>query len=735
MAAPPAMPVEDPQAAKSGSTSTPSDDVAKVPPSGSVDTDGVAPAGTLSFREHLADQFEVIWCQRSEHSLRVLERLAESLKKRAQVERAYADGLAACAEQVQVDPQDGSVHESVDAVMINLRNRGEQSIELADEVEFDIVLMFEEVVKQHKEVSKRISSDVQVLQKHVKDTREEHDQLSASYFTTCTEAEQVCNELIYNSTLKPAERIKLSSRALSLSKQARSAEHQYLQSIEKVNAARSLFDRQMPTILDTLQEMEDKRSKCIKDGLRKLAVYEASWLRNLQYDLESTASSAINADPERDLQEFIRRQQGQSTPAAEAETVLEAKHFWELSSIAEAVERPVDKAKKWIEEKRDTLAEKAAEALPTGDTSGGKASSDQVEELRPTIRSLLARDASVATVDMLASRLDSVHESLEESRGRCVFVQAMRLEAAHWVDQLDSATREKEEAANGGGVIPIQISPSTFDTIVSLWTTALDACEDQNDAFCAKDLMILGNYLRSIDNEKPTSVFGHIYSHSLWSKVSIWEEMLYIGICEAYAAQTLDRRNLAAGTEFVCVAMTSYLQFFVRYMMSFGIKIEQCRSCVRRTLQRNASLLGVPVDIYAGLLLECAKEEMSSSPAAVQPSAANTPRTMADNGSTASGNSTAVSSGVSAGGGDGGSDTGSLSDKGGRDQLAAEDPFEAMAFGLQADGQPSEPGSASVSSTPRSEEAGVAGHGENAESEDKAVEALVKKRVTDDVFA
>ena len=61
-----------------------------------------------------------------------------------------------------------------------------------------------------------------------------------------------------------------------------------------------------------------RRGQCLRDGLRKLAVYETSWLRNMQrlvherackvsarYDLEGVAKAAEDCDALRELQSFI----------------------------------------------------------------------------------------------------------------------------------------------------------------------------------------------------------------------------------------------------------------------------------------------------------------------------------------------------------------------------------------------------------------------------------------------
>eukprot|EP00439_Symbiodinium_sp_Y106_P049440 s6712_g6.t1 len=87
------------------------------------------------------------------------------------------------------------LHTAVDAMIVNFRNRGEQSITLADELEQDIIVCFDTVIKQHKEVSRKIHSDVQLVTKYAQDTRKAHDKLARRYGSRCAEAEYLAQEL------------------------------------------------------------------------------------------------------------------------------------------------------------------------------------------------------------------------------------------------------------------------------------------------------------------------------------------------------------------------------------------------------------------------------------------------------------------------------------------------------------------------------------------------------------
>merc|ERR1712012_494473 len=103
---------------------------------------------------------------------------------------------------------------------------------------------------------------------------------------------------------------------------------------------------------------------------------------------------------------------------------------------------------------------------------------------------------------------------------------------------------------------------------------------------------------------KPISLLSRVYNHSLWNKVTFWEDLLLLGLCEAHAAEALQRRSLQPGSHFIQPAMTSFLQRFLGYMMAFGISFDQARNSVWTTLRKHNALLGPTGRPYANLLLQ-----------------------------------------------------------------------------------------------------------------------------------
>jgi len=621
----------------------------------------VAPEGPLSFKGHMWDRFEFLWRQRVEPSEKLLEQVAGVLRSRAQLERQYAESLGSLPSQVRLDQHNNSVGGAVEAVMVSFRNRGEQSANLADQVDEDIVVTLEQVAAQHKEASKKMLSDMQLLTRYQQEAEKKHQKLAARYGSRCWEAEVAAKELLQGVAMKADERKRLAIRVTTLSVQARVAEQEYYASIEQANRAKAIYDQHLQVVLAALQEMEEKRALCLKDCLRKLAVYEHSWLRNMQYDLQETHKSADSADPADDLQSFLQEswaEHGQQPPSATAPEFAVAP-FFQLGkarapkdtlsrrqqredeiAITHLIAEFTPLLKSIIAEERSTGADAGGE---TSATPGGESGAPEGGERPPPVVQL--------------------QFGLEDLRRRVALVQVLRSEILSKEPQGTELDNAK----------PVNVPLLTLEAIAIIFVSALDGCDDQSDAWSGRDLMVLAQLFRSEgEGGKTTSLLSRIYSHRIWSKVTFWEDVLMNGLCEAHAAEVVWRRSLSPGSQFQQPPMTSFLSRFVGHMLAFGIRLDQARSAVGATIRKNAALLGSEAKSYETLLLQAYEVGAMASPAAS--ATAPTPAARTLEASTI-GDGDGVSASADAASGPGLQDADAEAEEG-------DDDFEAVALGL-----------------------------------------------------
>merc|ERR1719362_2732886 len=77
--------------------------------------------------------------------------------------------------------------------------------------------------------------------------------------------------------------------------------------------------------------MDQKRDQCIADAMMKLSIFQTSWLRNLQYDTNTTNDACQKADVYADLQDFIKQHTSQ-VRRQEALTKLMPQPFFRIAS-------------------------------------------------------------------------------------------------------------------------------------------------------------------------------------------------------------------------------------------------------------------------------------------------------------------------------------------------------------------------------------------------------------------
>mmetsp|Transcript_35955 Transcript_35955/g.84218 ORF Transcript_35955/g.84218 Transcript_35955/m.84218 type:complete len:704 (+) Transcript_35955:58-2169(+) len=539
---------------------------------------------SLGHREHLRDQFEFTWRHRLEPAHRLVDQLLACLRSRAILERQYAASIMQLSQEVNLDGRSGSVHEAMDAAMVNFRSRGEQSMELADEIEEDIVVTLETTIAQHREVAKQILADMQRISRFCQEALLAHEKAARQYGSECAEAELVANEFLHGASLRPVDRTKVAMRGVVTSKRARMAEHEYYQSIEQANRAQSMYDQHMPVILEALREMDEKRERCIRDCLMKLCVYEASWLRNLQYDLEAAMKTSEIADADADVKQ-VYEQHASDKQAVKPAPELVPRGYWEIPKLRGPPPNP-----------------KATRVRLEGEVMV----SQQVEVMQPLLRRILT-EKPLTKVDEVKIEVEPLQYGLVDLCRRAAFCRAMQTEvmtaAPEGVRDLDSAPS-------------LCITQEALEIVAQLIKAALDGCnQPPGDAWNGKHLIQISRLFHAeSESGKTVSLLSLVYSHPLWSRVTFWEEVLLIAVCEAFGIEAKLRRTMSPGFQFQQVTMTTFLKSFMQYMLSFGIRPEQARHSVQQSLRKHVPLLGPAAEVYSAQLL-----------ATLPPSSATTP--------------------------------------------------------------------------------------------------------------
>eukprot|EP00929_Paragymnodinium_shiwhaense_P022630 TRINITY_DN14408_c0_g1_i1.p1 TRINITY_DN14408_c0_g1~~TRINITY_DN14408_c0_g1_i1.p1 ORF type:complete len:853 (-),score=215.11 TRINITY_DN14408_c0_g1_i1:281-2758(-) len=563
-----------------------------------------------TFAEDMWDRFEFVCTHRVKPSTKVMDDFVNFLKERAQVEKAYAEGLQRSIARLQKRADQGYMPPAMDVLMTSTRNRAEQSYQLGVDLETDVAATVEEVLHQHIDVTRRVFLDGQRLTRYLVDATRSHDALATKYAKACEEAERVAGDCLAGEALFPGERLKLAEKSLVVTRDAAVIERDYYRAVQRMNAATELHRKHMGGVMGALQEVEEKRARCLHDTAMKLSVYDTSWLRNTQYDLEAVVQTVEAGTPADDLHAFIRKYR---TPAQRPGKVA-PRAFWVVGSPA-----------------GDGDGSAGALALHPASPSQGSvpgATPPADHSMEPLLRELLHRkagDASVAESDafrQLKKRLSGGAESrdadepgqppppIEASRrqARACFCRSLRAEVSKMQQEAGNSqepTTSSADAGLGAGLEeeeeapPLNVSLEAFQAIAPLVCLALDGCDADNDAWCGRDLLLLSRSIQCVMDERNIDILFRVYSHKMWSRVTFWEEVLMIGLTEAHARPALARRRSTEFPPEACsgapeISVSPFLRRFLVYMVALGIKQEQAKGWLQRALRapRYKELLG-----------------------------------------------------------------------------------------------------------------------------------------------
>ncbi|CAE8677863.1 unnamed protein product [Polarella glacialis] len=492
----------------------------------------------------------------------------------------------------------------------------------------DVADTVEVMLRQHAEVSRRLHSDGSRLMRHWQECRQGYDIAASKYAQACGEAEDEAKQCDANASTQPSEWKRMAERTVTASRHAVAAERDFNKALQRLNTSVDVQERQMSLVLNALQDMEEKRALSLRDAFMKIAVFDTSWLRNVQYDLDSAVQAIEQRDAVEELQDFIREHRSQAPPPCRQI----ARPHWEIATgsgrrprqdvqaLTVATASAADQAEAMRPILRSVLnsrADASGTGADCGSIDASCSSTFPSEEQLADLGSLLFGEAAAAIAPATASTSGPPSEgplsrTAMAAASRAGFCAALHTELQASASAAAAAWAAEDPSAEMGGLPPpaAKLDPAAFEAAVGLFKAALDGCDRDSDAWNGRDLLVLSKLLQSESEDgKPIDILLRVYNHPLWSRVTFWEDALLVGLAEAHTRLVLARwssdaqsSSSSAKGEAQEVVMTTFLQRYMGYMVALGIKLEQARSCAERTLRKQAPLLGASCEVYVRLI-------------------------------------------------------------------------------------------------------------------------------------
>lgn len=254
----------------------------------------------MNFSERLFDNFALA----NQHALqgkKGIEELVAFLKLITTSEENYAKSLEnICNFQFIIIK--GSIHEAALALKHDISNKITQIRAFVDNIAQDVIKPLLNIANIPIENAKMLMADATKIVKIKENYFDKLNKHKEKFWKSCSECEKITLllEQPQSQNLREKYLLKLVKHKNQLDVSLKAYQDHVESWDEFLNSYRPLIS----PIMDSYEKSEIERLSGVKDQLRKYVVYEASYIRNLQYEIDTLANCMENLDLDRDLKAF-----------------------------------------------------------------------------------------------------------------------------------------------------------------------------------------------------------------------------------------------------------------------------------------------------------------------------------------------------------------------------------------------------------------------------------------------
>ena len=256
----------------------------------------------MSYAEKLFDNIPLA----NNHVLqgkKAIEELILFFKSFVTVEENYAKVLENLS-NYQFIILKGSIHNAAEAIKHDITHKASQVRTFAENITQDIIKPLQTVANASMDQAKLLSVEAQKLLKLKETYYEKLHRFKDKFWKSCSECEKMTQIL---EQPQPQSLREKSLEKLVATKNSLDSDLQAYQShLDSWEDFTNIFKPLLLPILQSYEKAELHRLESTKDQLRKFVVYEASYIRNLQYEIDSLAKCMEELDTYKDLEALIQ---------------------------------------------------------------------------------------------------------------------------------------------------------------------------------------------------------------------------------------------------------------------------------------------------------------------------------------------------------------------------------------------------------------------------------------------
>ena len=213
-----------------------------------------------------------------------------------------------------------SLNEGISSFQNDLLNQHDYMKESLTNIKIEII----DPLKELKEkITKRLNenlNEMKIKEKNYNNSLTQFESTKLKFHKSVKEVEtnklgiEILKKSNYPKDKLNEELKKEEIKALNSLKLAKENENNYISLIADINNIQEEYIETKKKNLNELQNMEEEIGLNIKDSLRKYIIYQISYIRNFQYDMNKKAKIMENINIIKDINEFIHKNTSKDIP-------------------------------------------------------------------------------------------------------------------------------------------------------------------------------------------------------------------------------------------------------------------------------------------------------------------------------------------------------------------------------------------------------------------------------------
>ncbi|OMJ81642.1 hypothetical protein SteCoe_17859 [Stentor coeruleus] len=437
----------------------------------------------MSFVDNLYNCFTTV-CKNAGKSKRSVEDIVRFFRLRVEVEEDHMRGLEKLA-NFSMMIQEGTILNAVNALKNDCYSRAFQAKTFIESINTDIITVLNNIQKSQSDAIRPYYMEAQKIQRIKDGYLDEIQNCKKKYWKSCQECEKITNAL--EEVLNQKEREKLLSKLAIEKHNLDENLMNYQDSVESYKKFKAGVKDAMTPVMNVYELQEKERLESIKDSLRKLVVYDTSYIRNIQYDLDTLAHYMESINPYSDIKLMIDESQSEfgEYPDIDFESYNgEHPAFKNFSSTLITI--PVPLQEKWAE-------------VP----------------ILGSIREMYESNLEITAVkvfkgkDLNSQDFQQFNTLVKDSIGRKA-----------WLNVLSTK--------------PSKLIGRGLEFLAELMISLLNECERVSDADIVKQVL---KYINTFTDDSGETLLKFLKVHSIWGKLEIWEKVITQHIQEEIEAR------------------------------------------------------------------------------------------------------------------------------------------------------------------------------------------------------